>query len=316
VSTSSDQLTRLLALVPYLQAHPGARLGEVAERFGVTVAQLRRDLNLAWFCGLPGHLPGDLIEVSIAGDEVTLTNADAIARPLRLTTEEALALVVALRALADVPGLDDGGAVARALAKIESAAGDAGQPAGRVAVSVEAEPGVLSAVRDALGRRRRVHLSYLVASRDETTERDVDPMRLHLVAGRSYLEGWCHRAEAVRLFRLDRVAAIQVLDVPAEPPPGARPRDLSAGLFAPSPHDVLVTLRLASSARWVADYYPCQSVQETGDGGAVVRLRTPDPGWLVRLGLRLGAGAEVLDPPELAERVRESARSALAAYEG
>ena len=58
---------------------------------------------------------------------------------------------------------------------------------------------------------RRVHLTYYVPGRDEATERDVDPMRLVLVDGRTYLEGWCRRAEGVRLFRIDRVVAIEVL---------------------------------------------------------------------------------------------------------
>ena len=57
-------------------------------------------------------------------------------------------------------------------------------------------------------------------SRDETTERDVDPMRLARVEGHWYLEGWCHRAQDVRLFRVDRIEDLEVLDVPARLPEG------------------------------------------------------------------------------------------------
>ena len=32
---------------------------EAAADFGITEAQLRRDLQLLWVCGLPGHTPGD-----------------------------------------------------------------------------------------------------------------------------------------------------------------------------------------------------------------------------------------------------------------
>jgi proteasome accessory factor C len=46
----------------------------------------------------------------------------------------------------------------------------------------------------------------------------------------------------------------------------------------------------------------------------VVRLRTAEPAWVVRLALRLGADATLLDPPELADTVRLRAREALAAY--
>jgi proteasome accessory factor C len=314
MSGSTDRLPRLLALVPYLLAHQGERLADVAAEFGVSEAQLRADLDLLWVCGLPGHGPGDLIDVSYEGDRVTLSNADTIARPLRLTTDEALALIVALRALADVPGLQERAALDSALAKLEAATGEAGAAAERVSVVLETQERALAVARAALDQRRRVHLVYYVPARDETTERDVDPMRVLLVEGRAYLEGWCRRADGVRLFRLDRVVDIAVLDEPADVPAAAVPRDLSEGLFQPSPADETVTLEVAPSARWVVDYYPCERVDELPGGGCLAAIRTPDPGWVRRLALRLGDACRVVAPAALAEQVRADARSALAAY--
>jgi proteasome accessory factor C len=312
---SLAQLPRLHALVPYLLQHPGVQSAEAAALFGVTEEQLRRDLNLIWLCGLPGHGPGDLIDLEFEGDTITLFEPAGVTRPLRLTVDEALALLVALRTLSETPGLADRDVVERTLAKVEEAAGAAAASAQRVEVALEGEEQVLPVVRDALDRRRRLHLSYYVPGRDETTERDVDPMRLLLVEGRSYLEGWCRRVEGVRLFRLDRVLAIDVLDLPAEPPPTATERDLSRGLFQPSPDDIVVALALGPGGHWVADYYPCESVEDLGDGTIVARLRTPDPSWIVRLALGLGGeAARVLEPADLAEQVRSAAREALAAY--
>jgi proteasome accessory factor C len=314
MSGTSGQLGRLLALVPYLLARPGARLADVAQTFGVTEARLRKDLDLLWVCGLPGHGPGDLIDIEFEGDTVTLSEPAGVTRPLRLTVDEALALLVALRALADTPGLQEREPVDRALAKLEQAAGAAAGVAGRVEVALEGEERVLPVVRSALEAGRRLHLRYLVPGRDQVTERDVDPMRLHLVEGRTYLEAWCRRVEGVRLFRLDRVEHVELLDLPSEPPVEAQPRDVSRGLFEPGADDLLVTLALRPGAAWVADYYPCESVQETGDGGLVVRLRTGDTAWVRRLALRLGAAGRVLAPDELTEQVRQDAAQALAAY--
>ena len=315
MSAAMGQLPRLLALVPYLLSRPGVRLAEVARTFGISEERLRKDLNLLWVCGLPGHGPGDLIDVEFEGDTITLSEPAGVTRPLRLTVDEALALLVALRALAETPGLFERDAVGRALAKVEQAAGAAAGAAGRVEVSVEGEQRVLPVLRSALEERRRLHLSYHVPGRDETTERDVDPMRLLLVEGRSYLEGWCRKAEGVRLFRLDRVESVELLDAPAEPPPGAASRDLSQGLFRPGPNDLLVTLALRPAAAWVADYHPCESVREGPDGGLVVRLRVGETGWVRRLALRLGSQGRVIAPVELAEQVRADAAMALAAYE-
>jgi len=309
-----DRLPRLLALVPYLLARPGVPVADAAADFGITPAQLRRDLNLLWVCGLPGHGPGDLIDLSFEGDTITVLYDAGMSRPLRLREDEALALVVALRTLADVPGLAERDALDRALAKLENAAGEAAKASAAVAVRVEAEERTLPVVRAALEAGRQLRLTYYVATRDETTRRDVDPMRLLLVEGRSYLEAWCRRAEGVRLFRLDRIDAMEVLDVPAEPPASAQPRDVAGGVFAPGPGQSLVTLSLSPGARWVADYYPCESVQEDGAGGLVVSLRVADPGWARRLVLGLGGAARVVEPASLATEVRAAAHEALAAY--
>jgi len=314
MSGSLARLPRLLALVPYLLKHPGVRVADVAALFEVTEEQLRRDLDLLWVCGLPGHGPGDLIDLEFEGDTITLSEPAGVTAPLRLTVDEALALLVALRTLAETPGLADREVVDRTLAKVEAAAGAAAEPSHRVEVTVEGEEQVLPVVRQALDASLRLHLSYYVPGRDETTERDVDPLRVLLVDGRSYLEAWCLLAEGVRLFRLDRVVAVTMLDIAAEAHPEAEQRDLSQGLFRASPDDTLVTLALRPGAHWVADYHPCESVEQIGDGTVVARLRTPDTAWVRRLALRLGDSGSVLEPPELAEQVRSDARAALSAY--
>jgi proteasome accessory factor C len=159
-----------------------------------------------------------------------------------------------------------------------------------------------------------VHLRYYVPGRDEATERDVDPMRLLVVEGRPYLEGWCLRAEGMRLFRLDRVLALTVLDQGAAPPPEATPVDVDQGLFRPSPDDVHVELELSAAGRWVAEDYPCESVTDLPDGRLRVVLRTPDTGWVRRLALRLGEDGRVISPPELVAEIRDAATAALANY--
>jgi proteasome accessory factor C len=315
--SATERLSRLLAMVPWLLAHQGVPLPEVAAEFGIAERQLVKDLELLFVCGLPGHMPDDLIEADWESGNVYLGNADAIARPLRLGIDEALALIVGLRALADVPGLGDRDAVVRALAKLEEAAGAAASVADSVHVDLDRtpDPGVVAACEDAVRRHRRLHLSYLVPHRDETTERDVDPMRVLHVDAHWYLEGWCHRAEAVRLFRLDRVVEARVLEQDGTPPPTARSRDLDAGVFAPGPDDLLVTIDLQPRARWVVDYYPVETVEERAGGVLRVRLRTADTAWLRQLVLRLGGGGRVVDPPELAQAVEDVARAALDAYQ-
>lgn len=314
MSPALDRLARLLALVPYLLARPGAPVGEVAAEFGISEDRLIDDLELLFVCGLPGHMPDDLIEASFDGGVVHIDNADTIARPLRLGTDEAVALLSGLRMLARLPGAADHEALDRALAKLERAAGDAAAATQQIDVVAQGEAQVLQTARAALREGRALQLQYYVPGRDELTDRVVDPMRLLVVDGQAYLEAWCRLAESVRLFRADRVHTIDLLDTPAEVPAQARSREVDEGLFQPGPDDPAVVLDLADSARWVAEYYPCERVEQT-DTGLRVTLRTADPGFLVRLVLRLGGSARVVGPGEVAEAVATRARTALAAYQ-
>ncbi|WP_007027507.1 helix-turn-helix transcriptional regulator [Saccharomonospora iraqiensis] len=314
MSASGQRLPRLLALVPYLLARPGVAIAEAARDFDVTPRQLRKDLELLWMCGLPGYGPGDLIDLSFDGDTVSVTFDAGMRRPLRLTGGEASALLIALRALAETPGVVDTDAVRRAVAKIEAASGHA-RPSGVVVGQGVPDTAQTAAtrevVRGALQAGRALWLRYYTASKDEITERRVDPMRLVIVQGVSYLEAWCRRAEAVRLFRLDRVDGVRELDEAAEPSPRAEPTDLSGGVFSPTAEHPEAELVLAPDARWVAEYYPCEELAELDGGRLRVRMRYGDESWMVRLVLRLGGRATVLAPERLAVATRNRAAEAL-----
>jgi len=309
----AERLPRLLALVPYLQAHQGISAADAAADFGITEAQLRRDLQLLWVCGLPGHSPGDLIDLSFEGDTVSVIFDAGISRPLRLTAEEALALMIGLRTLAEAPGLTDRDAVERALAKIESAAGEP-VDAASVAVELDHVERTTPVLQRALDEGRALSIRYYTATRDETTERVIDPLRLFDLDGNSYVEAWCRGAEGMRVFRVDRIEHVDLLDEAADPPAAAQLRDLSEGVYAPDPDHLLVVLRLSSSYAWVADYYPGEEDGEE-DGRVRLSLRVADPAWVRSLVLGSAGNVEVLAPGWLADSIRQEASDALARYE-
>jgi proteasome accessory factor C len=315
--TSQEQVRRLLSLVPYLREHDGAVLTEVAQTFGISETTLREDLNVLWMCGLPGLAPGDLIDIDMDAVEgegvIHLSNADYLPRPLRLSADEALALMLGLRTLREIAGPGERDAVDRALKKLGAAAGDlsvADQATVRVTAARE---GIQARVTDGLQRRKRLDLTYDVASRAETTRRMVDPLRVFVLEGYGYLEAWCYLANALRTFRLDRIAVVEVTDVDVEPR-DVELRDLTNGWFERLQDSPLVTLELRPWAAWVAEYYPTETVSRTEDGGLVVALRVTDPAWLRGLLLRLCGGARVLSPPGAGDSAVEAAQEALDQY--
>jgi proteasome accessory factor C len=321
-SGARDQVARLLALVPYIQARREVSLEQAATDFGVPASQIVKDLNVLWFCGLPGLGMGDLIEIDMEALEgegvIRLSNADYLSRPLRLDSSEASALIVALRALREGGDDDVRPIVDRTLNKLEAAAGDGAAVAAQVDIRMPEQAGALNELRERLTRavdqRRQVRLDYYVPTRDQSTERVVDPLRVVTAEGNAYLEAWCHVAEDQRLFRLDRISSAVVLEEPVEDHGELEPRNLADGIFQPSTDDLLVTMTLEPSARWVAEYYPVEDRVEEPGGRLTVRLRVGDPAWLTQLMLRLGASAQVTDPPDIADDVRRVAARALQNY--
>ncbi|MGN6252086.1 MAG: helix-turn-helix transcriptional regulator [Marmoricola sp.] len=322
MTSARDQVARMLALVPYLQRGQDVSLRTLADEFGVTPEQMRRDLSTLWMCGLPGLGGGDLIDLNYEAFEhdpdglVRLENAEYLSRPLRLGSTEASALIVALGVLRDSSPEASREVVDRVLAKLAGATADAGP--GPLAVHAEPSPERSGRTREALERAvaedRQVRLTYFVPSRDETTERVVDPLVVQDQDGQTYLDAWCHLVDGRRLFRLDRVDEVEVLESPRargqEPP-----RELGDALFEPDPDALTARIRLHRRARWLVDFHPVETVVPGPEDSLDVTLRVADPRWLVRLVLGRAPDAEVLGPPELAAQVRDRAAAALALYD-
>jgi proteasome accessory factor C len=310
-TTASDRFLRLLAVVPWIASQDGPRIDEVCERFGMTRKQLLDDLQIIPLVGLPPYTPDTLIDVTIEGDRVWLRFADVFARPLRLTPEQGLALVAAGSASRGLPGADPEGPLATALDKVAAVLDVDPDEAVSVALG-KSSPGVLETLRRASRERRRVRLDYYAYGRDERTTRTVDPEAVFADEGAWYVRGHCHTAGGERLFRVDRIYGIEVLDerFEAAATPGG------AEVFAPGAETPRVTLDLAPAARWVVETYPVEQVDEREDGSLRVRLAVSATPWLERLLLRLGPAARVVetDDPALRDAARGAARRLLTRY--
>jgi proteasome accessory factor C len=304
-------------MIPYFIANPGISAAEAAADLGVTTKQLMSDLNQLWMCGLPGYGPGDLIDLSFSEESIEVTFSAGIDRPLRLTSTEATAVLVALRSIVDMPGMVDPTAAHAAIAKIESAivggAGTDGELRESIIPPVEAP--AVATVRSALARRHALRLVYYSASRDVVSERVVDPIRIVLVDNNSYLQAWCRQAEGVRLFRFDRIEAVTELAEPARPPSHATEEAAALDLFQDDPAVPLARLRIRGDYGWVLDQYPMHRMAVHPDGGIEATMRFATLDWMARLLLGFGSGVTVLGPPELVAAVRERSNAALAAYE-
>jgi proteasome accessory factor C len=307
VSATAD-VARMLTLVPWLLERPGASIDEIAATFAVEPETVRADLGHLDFCGLPGLGGGDLFEVTTVSDRVVVRMAEELKRPLRPTAGEALRLVLTVDAVAEVLG-DELPALRSAIGKVRAAVGLPEQAADVLGTD---GPASLASLREAVTTGRQVWLRYRGRTDELPTERRLDPWGLHVVDGTWYLQGHDHGVDDRRIFRLDRVVAIEVTDVPTRT---ERPADLDAPRYVPGPDDATVVLELTARGRWLEDAVTADEVSPMAAGAARLSFRTDAPGWVARLVLMAGGDARVVAPGHLGEQVRELAGRARANYE-
>ena len=307
--SADERLQRLLALIPWVASRDGPRVDEVCARFGCTQAELVDDLELLFLCGLHPYTPDVLIEVDIDDGRVWIRYADYFSRPLRLTPAEGLALLAAGRTVLATAGGDDGGPLERGLDKLAAACRSERRTPSATGVSSISTASPASTPR-AAADHRQVEIDYYSFGRDERARRVVDPYTVFSAGGQWYVSAWCHKVDDERLFRLDRISSATVLDWAFRPP--KKPPELAA--YRPRPDDPRVTLDLEPAARWVAEQYPVEKVEEVDGGRLRVTLTASEPAWLERLLLRLGPRATVVEGD--AGAAGRAARRVLARYQG
>lgn len=340
--SSVDRLVRLLALPAWVAEHPGASFDEAAAHFGVGARTIERDVYTLWVSGLPGGLPDALVDFDADDFEsrrLRLTQPLGLDRPIRLSREEAVSLLLALRVLIGL--LDADAEAASPLRRAEAAVsallgyerpdsapppdapgrpapagGDgAGPAADRVPAAAPAPAGgsgaVLAAVRRATARRERLRLVYVSAT-DERTERDVDPLELVSDGSHLSLLAWCCTARGERTFRLDRIVSAEPAGRAADPHP--RPSSAAAGRPDRIAHGETAVLHLEPGGRWLAEQIPCEEVVRLADGSLRVRVVGRDERWLVGLVLSAGRHLRGVEPRSLAAAAAARARGALERY--
>ncbi len=315
--TAELQLHRLLYTFAAAQGG-GIAITELAERLETTREQILRDLEevTAREYYLP---PGDAeaIQVAIEHDRVSVfTGKQNFIRPVRLGPREAAALGLALRSLALECSGNERDRLIELATRLESELASF-PPEGvervlGVAAGAGSDEGIRRILAQAACDRMAVSIRYLKDGQAAPEEREVEPYLLGHAAGFWYMAARCCRAEALRVFRLDRILEVRTMERTFEPVDDFDPAALLAdGRIFLADTEVVARVRYASAvARWVREH---GEVEDASDGAVIVKHRVADPEWLIRHVLRYGGHAEVLDPPDLREMVCRAAERILGA---
>ncbi|MDI3211211.1 WYL domain-containing protein [Arthrobacter sp. AL12] len=314
--TSEDQLSRMLQLVPFLVHNQGLHISDVAQKFGITRQELEADLRILICSGLPEGYPDDLLDIQWDDDHVTISEHLDLNRPVRFTVEEACALLTGLETLNGLPELAEGSALESVTLKLMAAAGEEGLKAAALS-GPEVGPGnsaALETAREAIRTGTQLRLRYFSPLRDTVSERNIDPLRLYSLDNTWYLEAYCHSAQGLRNFRLDRIEALESTGLPASEtaPPGS---SFPVKLFTPNDDDTVVVVELTRRGTGLADEYYAERTAELPGGGLLAEIRFGSTDWLPMFVAQHGGTARILQPEELAAASRTWLAAGLANYE-
>jgi proteasome accessory factor C len=302
MARTDSQIYRLLNLIPYIVQHPGVTVDEICGVFRIGRHDLVQELELINMCGKPEYTPGDLIEVSIEGENIFILMADYFSRPFRFTASELISLYLAGRALSDLAGLKEAATFQSALAKLERAL-LSGEKADLEAVddNIVMQPDhpdqpKLQLLREAMDDRRQIDMEYYSSGRDVITRRRLNPLNLFFGSGNWYLLGWDHLRREPALpggpHPRDQAPAVEVQarGLPgaggrAGDPDGAGQVQGQGGAFALRPllrqlgHGAGDVLREGQGRGRVGALHPlCRELRLAGEGTASLRYGRGDSG--------------------------------------
>lgn len=306
---AAQRLHRLLAIVPWLYRQRSVPVAEIAARVGASVDQVVRDLTLASMCGVPPYTTDALYGFWVDTDPddgqsvVNVLHANFLVDTVRLSPRQAAAVSVALAGV-DALGGDEVAAARRLRDKLDTAFGDAA-----VHVDLDA-PLHLSDLRAAVQRGERTRIEYVDLD-DVVTTREIDPLRVFIDRGHSYVIADDRLRGAERVFRVDRILSVAGTGEWFEPRPVTAPAGQSWEWMVPDREVVVV---VPAGNEWVIDRYATTASMIDDDGSLVIWLSVVSDRWLESLLLRCGPGTAVLAPEDSRDLVAATARTVLARY--
>ncbi|MEN9222827.1 MAG: WYL domain-containing protein, partial [Thermostichus sp. BF3_bins_97] len=175
----------------------------------------------------------------------------------------------------------------------------------RVGAELNVDPQVWQTLEWACQRKQRVWMRYATPGKP-VSERQLDPYVLHFSRNNPYVTGWCHQRQEPRWFRVDRIQDIRLLPEHFEVDPTFDRESHFAGVFQHEVGGVPVAIAIwfdTPTAPYIRErrWHPTQIIDENPDGSLVLRLVVRGLNEVKRWVLYYGAGAKVLEPPELVE---------------
>jgi proteasome accessory factor C len=304
VENAALRAIRLLDLVPYIVAHPGISITELAKEFSISRDEVLKDLSLLFLCGLPGYTPLELIDISFDEESVVIRDPQNLAAPRNLNESEALIARIALAALEEsTPRTAAAYPQIVALREKIAKAFSSSIPASAITFTLDRERATLEAIESAIKQELDLEITYNNVTKDSSSRRSITPISIIAEEKRTIVSAYCHSAKALRTFNLAQISEVSTKTriVRTDLERLEDSRGSSAEVIIKS-EDSSFLSENASSLKELSNFrYQIDIFQ---------------PEWIVRSVLAGADSLELAKPLELRAEIAERANRALLAYKG
>ena len=304
VENAALRAIRLLDLVPYIVAHPGISITELAKEFSITRDEVLKDLNLLFLCGLPGYTPLELIDISFDEESVVIRDPQNLAAPRNLNESEALIARIALAALEEsTPRTATAYPQIVALREKIAKAFSSSIPASAITFTLDKERATLEAIEGAIKQELDLEITYNNVTKDSSSRRSITPISIIAEDKRTLVSAYCHSAKALRTFNLAQISEVSTKERIART--DLERLEDSRGSSA----EVIIKSEDSSFLSENAS-----SLKELSKSCYQIDIFQPE--WIVRSVLAGADSIELAKPHELRAEIAERANRALLAYKG
>lgn len=288
------QLSRLFEIVYILLNKKSVTANELAERFGVSVRTIYRDIDMLSSAGIPVYASQG------KGGGISLLKNYVLDKSV-LTENEQNEILYALQslAIARAPEAD------RLLARLGSLFNRSGM--GWIEVdfspwgSDKNRADQFTVIKNAILSRRIIEFNYYGSSGEKSIRR-IEPVKLVFKVNAWYLQGFCLIKNAYRFFKITRISDLRIRQ---ETFSERAPAELSEDVEVQNARkwtDVCLKVSARGAYRVYDEFYE-KDIVKNRDGSFTITVSLPENKWLIRYILSFGADAEVLSPQNIRDMI-------------
>jgi proteasome accessory factor C len=293
-----------LDLVPYIVAHPGISITELAKEFSISRDEVLKDLNLLFLCGLPGYTPLELIDISFDEESVVIRDPQNLAAPRNLNESEALIARIALAALEEsTPKTSAAYLQIIALREKIAKAFSSSIPASAITFTLDKERAMLEAIEGAIKQELDLEMTYNNVTKDSSSRRSITPISIIAEDKRTLVSAYCHSAKALRTFNLAQISEVSTKE---------RSTRTDLERLEDSRGSSAEVVIKSEDSRFLSEN--ASSLKELSKSCYQIDIFQPE--WIVRSVLAGADSLELAKPLELRAEIAERAKRALLAYKG